>query len=122
MVPAFQSAAFSLPVGAISAPVKSPFGWHIINVEEKKPAQIATLASAHAQIVDSVTQSKQQQAIPLFLQTLRAKANIQVFDDRYKDAFPPPLPTPSALPSTAPARQLRPPRPLRPAAPAPAKS
>ena len=46
MVPAFQAAAFSLPVGAISAPVKSPFGWHIINVEEKR--QSANQGHAHA--------------------------------------------------------------------------
>jgi len=96
MVPAFQTAAFALPVGATSAPVKSPFGWHIINVEEKKPAIKATLASTRAQITDVLTQQQQQQQIPVFLQGLRAKANITVNDDRYKDAFPPPLPAQAA--------------------------
>jgi foldase protein PrsA len=96
MVPAFQAVAFSLPVGAISAPVKSPFGWHIINVEEKKPATLATLASAKAGIKDTLTQQQTQQQIPVFLQGLRAKANITVNDDRFKDAFPPPLPAAAA--------------------------
>lgn len=112
MVPAFQTAAFSLPVGAISAPVKSPFGWHIINVEEKKPATVATLASTRQQIKDTLTQQQEQQQIPVFLQGLRAKANIQVFDDRFKDAFPPPEPTPP--PAAAPASSAP--------APAPAKN
>ena len=103
MVPAFQTAAFALPVGATSAPVKSPFGWHIINVEEKKPATIATLASATPQIKDQLTQQQTQQQIPVFLQGLRAKANITVNDDRYKDAFPPPLPA-QAAPAPAPAK------------------
>ncbi len=114
MVKPFSDAAFSLPVGATSAPVKSPFGWHIINVEEKKPATLATLASATPQIKDTLTQQQEQQQIPVFLQQLRAKANIQVFDDRYKDAFPPPLPTPPAAAAPAPAASA--------AAPAPAKS
>ena len=115
MVKPFSDAAFSLPVGAVSAPVKSPFGWHIINVEEKKPATLATLAASSAQIKDTLTQQQEQQQIPVFLQGLRAKANIQVFDDRFKDAFPPPLPTPppaAAPPASAPSA----------AAPAPAKS
>jgi foldase protein PrsA len=96
MVKPFQDAATATPVGAISAPVKSPFGWHIINVEEKKPALKATLASAKAQIKDTLTQQAQQQQIPVFLQGLRAKANINVLDDRFKDVFPPPLPAPAA--------------------------
>ena len=88
MVPSFQNAAFSLPVGAISAPVKSPFGWHIINVEEKKPAIKATLAGSRAQITGALKQQQGQKEIPAFLQSLRVKANIQVFDDRFKDLFP----------------------------------
>lgn len=36
MTKAFEDAAFSVTPGAISEPVKSPYGWHIIKVEEKK--------------------------------------------------------------------------------------
>jgi foldase protein PrsA len=100
MVPAFSDAAFALKVGQTSAPVKSPFGWHIINLEDRKPAVTATLASAHAQILDQLKQQQEQQLIPGFMQTLRSKANIQVLDPRYADVFPPPLPAP---PATTPA-------------------
>jgi foldase protein PrsA len=96
MVPAFSDAAFALKVGQTSAPVKSPFGWHIINLEERKPATTATLASAQAQIKDALTQQANQQLIPAFMQSLRAKANIQVIDPRYADVFPPPPPAPAA--------------------------
>jgi foldase protein PrsA len=98
MVPAFSDAAFALKVGQTSAPVKSPFGWHIINLEDRKPAVTATLASAHAQILDQLKQQQEQQLIPGFMQTLRSKANIQVLDPRYADVFPPPLPAPPATP------------------------
>ena len=37
MVPAFDAAAFSLPVGKISDPVKTSYGYHIIEVLQKDP-------------------------------------------------------------------------------------
>jgi peptidyl-prolyl cis-trans isomerase C len=36
MVPAFETVAFSIPLGEISEPVKSQFGYHIIKVETRQ--------------------------------------------------------------------------------------
>jgi protein-export membrane protein SecD len=33
MVPAFEQAAFSLPVGSVSDPIETPFGFHLIHVD-----------------------------------------------------------------------------------------
>ena len=117
MVPAFEKAAFSMSAGQISPPVKSPFGWHVIQTEELHPASIATLASAHDSIKETLTQQQEAQQIPVFLQQQRAKANITINDDRFKDAFPPaaPAPAPAASGAAAPA-------PAASAAPAPATS
>ncbi len=113
MVPAFQDAAFSAKVGQIVGPVHSQFGYHVIQVEDRKPAQKATLASAHDQIKTQLTQQQQSQAVPVFLQSLRSSAKIDVYDDRYKDVFPPTTPagTPpagappaSAAPAAAPTK------------------
>ncbi len=96
MVPAFQQAAFSQPIGAVGAPVKSPFGYHIIVVEEKKPAQVATLENSRDKIKALLTQQQETQQIPAFLATLRSKANIQIYDSALKDALPPAGPAPAA--------------------------
>jgi foldase protein PrsA len=103
MVPAFQDAAFSAKVGQIVGPVHSQFGYHVIQVEDRKPAHKATLASAHDQIKTQLTQQQQSQAIPVFLQSLRASAKIDVYDDRYKDVFPPTTPAGAPPANGAPA-------------------
>jgi parvulin-like peptidyl-prolyl isomerase len=36
MVPAFEKVAFTIPVGELSEPVKSQFGYHIIKVESRQ--------------------------------------------------------------------------------------
>ncbi len=37
MVPAFETAAFALDVGQLSAPVKTPYGYHLIRKDGEKP-------------------------------------------------------------------------------------
>lgn len=36
MVPQFDKVAFDLPVGELSQPVQTQFGWHILTVTDKK--------------------------------------------------------------------------------------
>jgi len=101
MVPAFQDAAFGAQVNQIVGPVKSPFGYHVLQVEEKKPAQHATLASAHDKIKTQLTSQQQATAIPAFLAQLKSGAKIDVYDDRYKDLFPATNATPAPAASSA---------------------
>src|SRR5947199_9218763 len=60
MVPPFEKAAFSLPVGRISPPVKSQYGYHIIQVEEHKKIPFTTLPQS-AQQAPAVQALAQQQ-------------------------------------------------------------
>jgi parvulin-like peptidyl-prolyl isomerase len=100
MVPAFDKVAFSLPVGATSEPVKSPFGYHIIQVEGKQPGQTATLANSTPRIEEMLRQQQEAPLIQPFLQSLQQKATITVNDPRFADLFPSPAPG-AAAPSAA---------------------
>jgi foldase protein PrsA len=93
MVPAFDKYAFSAPIGQISPPVKSPFGYHIIQVESRTPGQKATLESAKPQIMDTLRQQQEAPLIQPFLQGLQQKATIVVNDSQFATLFatPPPL-------------------------------
>ncbi|MBV9271086.1 MAG: peptidyl-prolyl cis-trans isomerase [Candidatus Eremiobacteraeota bacterium] len=97
MVPAFEAYAFTAPLQKISAPVKSPFGYHVIQVEDRKIGQKATLASAHDQIVQQLKQQQEAPLIQPFLLQLQQKANIQVNDPKFQSIFP--TPQPSAAPT-----------------------
>ena len=97
MVPAFDKYAFTAPIGQISAPVKSPFGYHIIQVESRTPGHPASLASATPQIMDTLRQQQEAPLIQPFLQGLQQKATIVVNDPQFASVFatPPPLAPPA---------------------------
>ena len=54
MVKPFEDAAFTMEVGAISDPIKSDFGWHIIKLEEKRMSQPPSLDQVAPQLQQQV--------------------------------------------------------------------
>jgi peptidyl-prolyl cis-trans isomerase D len=49
MVPAFENALFAMKAGEISDPVESPYGWHIIKLDEVRPAKVKPFEEADVQ-------------------------------------------------------------------------
>lgn len=58
MVKPFEDAVFALSPGAVTGPVQSPFGWHIIQLNEIKPAKIAALAEVRDRIATDLKIAK----------------------------------------------------------------
>ncbi|MDR1740342.1 MAG: peptidylprolyl isomerase [Synergistaceae bacterium] len=78
MVPEFEEAAFALEKpGDVSAPVKSAFGWHIIKLEEKKPAALTPYEDVKAQIIQFLTNEKKGEKYQSVLEELKKRYKVE---------------------------------------------
>ena len=78
MVPEFEKAAFATPVGQVSEPVRTKFGFHLIKVNEKTPETQQTLADAAEKIDAIIKGKKQKTAIDKHQAELKGKYPVTV--------------------------------------------
>jgi peptidyl-prolyl cis-trans isomerase D len=73
-VPAFEKAAFDLQPGQISDVVKTQFGYHILQVEEKQTAHLKPLDEVKAQILATLTRQQEADQQASYAQQLATEA------------------------------------------------
>ncbi|MEP7355220.1 MAG: peptidylprolyl isomerase [Acidobacteriota bacterium] len=84
MIGAFDDTAFSIPVGEISQPIQTEFGYHLIKIDERKAAKFEDVRT---EIEQQIRPDMGAKAID----ALKAKTNI-VFSDTYFGPAPVPAP------------------------------
>jgi peptidyl-prolyl cis-trans isomerase C len=72
MVPSFEEAVVGLDVDAVSAPVKTQFGWHVISLNEIRNAGAPTLDEVRPELEGTIRET----ALSAVIDALRAKADI----------------------------------------------
>ena len=72
MVPEFQAAVEKLEVGAISAPVQTQFGWHVIVLNEKRTKEAPALDTVRGEIENQLS----QQAVTQKIEELTGAADV----------------------------------------------
>jgi peptidyl-prolyl cis-trans isomerase SurA len=75
-VPEFERAMMALPVGGLSEPVKSPFGWHLIQVLERRSQDVTDERRKLAARL-TLRERKADEAYQEFVRQLRDQAYVE---------------------------------------------
>ena len=76
-VPQFEEVMSKLEPGQLSQPFQTPFGWHILEVQERR--QLDSTDQARLQKAkEAIRQRKAEEATELFLRRLRAESYVEI--------------------------------------------
>ena len=74
MIPEFGDAVFDMKKGQLSGPIKTPFGWHVVLVEDKRLANPPSFEDLREDILRAAMETK----LPMVLDEERAKLKVQI--------------------------------------------
>ena len=78
MVPEFANAAFAMKKGDISKePVRTKFGWHVINVTDRKDSGTMPYDEVKGQVGSYLEGGKRRDAVRTVIDSIRAEAKIE---------------------------------------------
>jgi parvulin-like peptidyl-prolyl isomerase len=77
MVEQFDAAVFDLPAGSVSEIFRTPFGFHIVKVYERRAERIPSLNEVRSQLEASLWQQSRNDTVRAFMDEWRARAEVR---------------------------------------------
>lgn len=77
MVSPFDSVAFALPTGVLSDPVRTRYGYHLIEILQKQEPRLVPFEEIDSRLVDGLLAQKTQEEVEALVESLRKKAKIR---------------------------------------------
>lgn len=75
--PQFEAAINNTPIGTLSLPIQTAFGWHVLRVDEKREFNIAP-QMIRRQVRNNIYQKKYQEELETWLDKIRDEAHVQI--------------------------------------------
>jgi len=86
MVPEFAAAVETLEPGKISAPVRTQYGWHIIQIQDRKAGSTPPLDSVKPTIEAMLKQEAAARVVPGYYRKLAKTYKVEFLDPSYKES------------------------------------
>ncbi|MEW5852613.1 MAG: peptidylprolyl isomerase [Myxococcota bacterium] len=78
IMPAFEQAAFSTPPGEVTGPVRTPLGWHVIQVVERKSLETRSKDQIRDDLREQLINEELERAFKRYISELRKDAHVEV--------------------------------------------
>ena len=83
MVPAFDEYAFNAKAGAISKPIKTRFGYHLIHVRDKKEAKKAKFEEHKVRLAKELLRNQKQEELDQLVAGVKERAQKALNNDQF---------------------------------------
>ncbi|RUM87017.1 MAG: hypothetical protein DSZ24_07170 [Thermodesulfatator sp.] len=78
MIPEFEKEVFKLKVGELSPPIRTRFGYHLVQVEARVPAHVEPYAKVKEQVKKDLLEKKKAERLSALLAQLRKKYPVEL--------------------------------------------
>lgn len=103
LLPEIDGVVFALPVGAVSDPITTRFGWHLVKVLEKTPTSYKPFSEVRGEILKREQETQFQKKLAEYIEKLKRDAVIRTAPDMSGYYTPPARPPDSAVSTLSPA-------------------